>query len=91
MPVVRVCRFEPELNGQFTALRSGFPDPCGNPVYTLLSGRCGVSPQKGSAETIGSAAGESLPLRLPYSGLAMAFQGVASFLKMRWKGYYVPY
>ncbi len=27
-----------------------------------LGGRCGVSPQKGSAETVGSAAGEGFPL-----------------------------
>ena len=38
----------------------------------------GVSPQKGSAETIGSAAGEDFPLRLPSLGApyveAMAFE-----------------
>jgi len=33
----------------------------GNPSALSLSGRCGVSPQKGSAETLGSAAGEGFP------------------------------
>ena len=35
-----------------------------NPSALSLSGRCGVSPQKGSAEAMDSAAGEGFPLRL---------------------------
>src|SRR5216683_4538440 len=35
-----------------------------NPSALSLSGRCGVSPQKGSAETTGSAAGEGLLLQM---------------------------
>ena len=68
-----------------------------NPSALSLSGRCGVFPQKGSAETIGSAAGEGFPLRLPFLGAlyleAMAFDatGASLFLKMRWKGYFIPY
>ena len=41
---------------------SSNPEPVTeNPSILSLSGRCGVSPQKGSAETVGSVAGESFP------------------------------
>ena len=36
-----------------------------DPSALSLSGRCGVSPQKGSAETVGSDAGEGVPRQKP--------------------------
>src|SRR5262249_8989806 len=47
-----------------TGARSLSPSPqpvTENPSALSLSGRCGVSPQKWSAETAGSAAGEGFP------------------------------
>ena len=49
-----------------------------NPAQLSLSGRCGVSPQKGSDETaVGSSAGEGLPL---LARLQLPIQEVVGFV-----------